>query len=104
MIKGEIPYDAAKAKEAADTMVAKSASIDIAMLFPKGSETGGETTASPKIWDDAAGFKAAMEKMKSTVAAEAPNTAMGLDKLKLAAAAMGKTCKACHDDYRIQKP
>lgn len=104
MVKGEIPYDAAAAKAAGATMVEKSAGIDVAALFPKGSETGGDTTASPKIWSDAAGFKAAMDKFKTTVAAQTPNADKGLDQLKVAVGELGKACKGCHDEYRIQKP
>lgn len=104
MVKGETPYDAAAAKAAGATMLEKANSIDIATLFPKGSETGGDTTASPKIWSDAAGFKAALDKLKTTVAAQAPNADKGLDQLKVAVAEMGKACKGCHDEYRIPKP
>lgn len=104
MVKGEIPYDAAAAKAAGATLVEKSKGIDVAVLFPKGSETGGETTASPKIWDDTAGFKAALSKLQDTAAAQAPNVDKGLDQLKVAVAELGKTCKNCHDTYRIQKP
>jgi len=104
MVKGEIPYDAAAAKAAAATMVEKSGGIDIAALFPPGSDKGGDTAALPKVWSDPAGFKAAMDKLKTTVAAQAPNTDKGLDALKGAVGEIGKTCKGCHDDFRAQKP
>mgnify|MGYP001765185300 FL=1 len=104
MVKGEIPYDAAAAKKAADTMVEKGKSIDIAALFPKGTEKGGDTEALPKIWSDPAGFKAAMDKMNAAFAAQAPNVDQGLDKLKVAVGEIGKTCKGCHDEYRAPKP
>ena len=104
MLKGEIPYDAAVAKKAATTLNETAAGIDIAALFPKGSEKGGETEALPAVWSDAAGFKAAMDKMKSTIAAQAGNVDQGADKLKMAVAEIGKTCKGCHDTYRAQKP
>lgn len=104
MVKGEIPYDAAAAKAAGATIVEKAAAFDTVALFPKGSETGGDTTASPKIWADQAGFKAAYDKFKAAAAAQTPNADKGLDQLKVAVAELGKTCKGCHDDYRIQKP
>ncbi len=104
MVKGEIPYDAAAAKAAAATIVEKANGFDVAALFPKGSETGGDTTASPKIWADMAGFKAGMEKFKVAAAAQAPNADKGLDQLKAAVGELGKSCKGCHDEYRIPKP
>ncbi len=104
MVKGEIPYDAATAKKAVDTMKEKADGIDVAVLFAKGTEKGGDTEALPKVWSDAAGFKAAMDKMKTTVAAQAPNVDQGMDKLKVAVGEIGKTCKGCHDEYRAQKP
>ena len=104
MVKGEIPYDAAAAKKAVDTMKEKADGIDVAVLFAKGTEKGGDTEALPKVWSDAAGFKAAMDKMKATVAAQAPTVDQGMDKLKVAVGEIGKTCKGCHDEYRAQKP
>ena len=103
MVKGEIPYDAKAAKDAYDTMVAKAKTIDIAAMFPKGSETGGETTASPKIWEDPAGFKVAMAKMADTLPGQADNVGKGLDGLKAAVGEIGKTCKGCLDTYRVEK-
>jgi cytochrome c556 len=104
MLKGEIPYDAAAAKKAAETMSTTAAGIDIAALFPAGSDKGGDTEALPKIWSDPDGFKVAMDKMKATVAAQVDVVGQGPDKLKMAVAEMGKTCKGCHDTYRAQKP
>ena len=104
MVKGEIPYDAAAAKKAVDTMKEKADGIDVAVLFAKGTEKGGDTEALPKVWSDAAGFKAAMDKMKTTVAAQSASVDQGMDKLKVAVGEIGKTCKGCHDEYRAQKP
>lgn len=104
MVKGETPYDAAAAKAAATTLSQTAAGIDIAALFPAGSDKGGDTEALPKIWSDAAGFKAAMDTMKAATAAQVANSDQGLDKLKVAVAEIGKTCKGCHDGYRAQKP
>ncbi len=102
-IRGEVPYDAAAAKAAGATLAEKSASIDVAALFPKGSETGGDTEALPKIWSDPADFAAALDKMKKTVATEAPKFDKGADAMKAAVAEIGKTCKGCHDEYRVKK-
>ncbi|MDK9698345.1 MAG: cytochrome c [Siculibacillus sp.] len=104
MVKGEVPYDAAAAKAAATTLSQTAAGIDIATLFPAGSDKGGDTEALPKIWSDAAGFKAAMDAMKAATAAQVANSDQGVDKLKVAVAEIGKTCKSCHDGYRAQKP
>ena len=103
MAKGEVPYDAAAAKAAVDTLSAKAASLDADTLFPKGSETGGETLASPKIWQDGAGFKAAMADMQKAVATHGPMASQGLPALKAAVGDIGKTCKTCHDGYRLEK-
>src|SRR5690242_10591308 len=55
LAKGDIPYDPAKAKEVFQTY---STNIEkLPSLFPEDSKTGGETTASQKIWEDMAGFK-----------------------------------------------
>ncbi len=104
MVKGDKPYDAAAAKDAYDTIVAKVNGLDLDALFPKGSETGGDTTASPKIWSDPAGFRAALDKLKTTLPGQAANVGKGVDGLKTAVAEIGKACKACHDGYRVEKP
>ena len=101
MIKGEKPYDA---KVAADAMTKVATGwTDFAKQFPKGTETGGETTASPKIWETFKDFDdkgIALAKAAETVASEA---AKGPDAFKAAFGAFGGACKGCHEVYRIQK-
>lgn len=101
MVKGEEPYDSAKAKAAVETMAAKAKGFDA--LFPAGSEKGGETEAAAKIWSDNAGFKAALTKFETTANAQVAVAAKDLDGVKASVGALGATCKGCHDDYRVKK-
>ena len=105
MIKGEIPYDSAKASAALAVMSASAKGFDD--LFPKGSETGGEpgheTAATPKIWSDTAGFKTALNTLKTTIKAQEAAVATDLDGVKAAVNELGKACKGCHDTYRVKK-
>ena len=61
MSKGEIPFDAAKAKEVLATY-AKAADV-MHTYFPDNSKTGGETTASPKIWGKPGGVPQAVRRL-----------------------------------------
>lgn len=99
LAKGEIPFDAAKAAEVLKVYVA--ASEKLPTLFPEDSKTGGDTTASPKIWDDMAGFKAAAAKF----GADAKAAMAATDQASFAAAfgEVTKNCGACHGAYRVKK-
>lgn len=99
MAKGESPFDATKAQAVFKTYADTAKKVPA--LFPDSSKTGGETTASPKIWEDQAGFKAAFVKFESDAAAGA-NVA-SLDGFRTAFGAATKNCGACHEAYRIKK-
>ncbi|MGO4175150.1 c-type cytochrome [Bosea sp. TAF32] len=99
MAKGEAPFDATKAQAVFKTYADTAKKVPT--LFPDSSKTGGETTASPKIWEDQAGFKAAFVKFESDAAAGA-NVA-SLDGFRTAFGAATKNCGACHEAYRIKK-
>jgi len=98
MANGRIPFDA---KVAADN-------AEIATIMSKLPYAGfidgtdkGETRAEAKIWTEMDKFKAAAAKMqeemaKLNVAAKGGN----LDAIKAAVGETGKSCKACHDNYR----
>ncbi|WP_072387378.1 cytochrome c [Hyphomicrobium sp. CS1BSMeth3] len=101
MAKGEVPFDAAKASEAMGTIATSWAAF--AKLFPKGSETGGETTASPKIWESFKDFEDKGAKLASDATAAQKAAANGADAFKAAFGDVTKNCGGCHKPYRIQK-
>jgi len=100
MVKGEAPYDQAKAQEIFTTY------IDVASkmpnLFPENSKTGGETTAAPKIWQDMNGFKAGFTKL-SNEAKAAQSSVKDADSFKASFGGLTKNCGACHETYRVKK-
>lgn len=100
LAKGETPYDNAKGQAVFATFAAAAAKMP--SLFPDDSKTGGETTASPKIWEDMNGFKAGFAKFEAEAKA-AQASVKDLDSFKVAFGNMGKNCGACHEVYRIKK-
>jgi len=100
MIKGDEPFDLAKVKAALATF--EDAAAKMPNLFPPNSMTGGETAASPKIWESMDDFKAKFVKFGADAkAAEA--SIKDLDTLKAVFQTVGKNCGGCHELYRIKK-
>jgi cytochrome c556 len=100
MVKGDAPFDLAKAKHT--FVVYQQAAAKMPTLFPENSKTGGDTTAAPKIWEDMAGFKARFDKLAADAkAAEAATK--DLDSFKGAFSEVTKDCGGCHQTYRIKK-
>ena len=98
MANGKIPFDAKAAADNAEiaTVMARLPYVG----FVEGSDKG-DTKADPKIWAELDKFKAAAGKMqdemtKLNAAAKGGN----LDAIKAAVGETGKSCKACHDNYR----
>lgn len=82
-------------------MQIESAAASLPGLFPEGSGEGGETEASPAIWEKPAEFQAAMDKFVSDTKLDAaPEDEFELqEKLEK----IGSNCKACHQQFRIEK-
>lgn len=101
MAKGEMDFSADVALASLQKMneVAKS----YGDLFPAGTETGGETTASPAIWSDADGFKAALAKFEVDTAAAVASPPADQASLGAVMGSVGGNCKACHQTFRIKK-
>jgi cytochrome c556 len=101
MVKGEAEFDARVGELAFRTM--NAVSLGYGEMFPAGSETGGETEASPKIWEDNAGFMAAVAKFQGDTASAIKAAPVDLDGFKVAFGQVAANCKACHEAYRIKK-
>jgi cytochrome c556 len=99
MAKGETPYDA---KAAADAMKSiHGNAVKFTTLFPEGTEKGEDTRAKPEIWKNKKDFEDWGKQLEDDAAKAQAAAAGGLDSMKTALAALGKTCSGCHDDYRV---
>ncbi|MDK1384710.1 cytochrome c [Sinorhizobium sp. 8-89] len=99
--KGEKPYDAEIVK-ASLTTISETVKV-FPNHFPAGSETGLETEASPKIWENMDDFKAKAAKLgtdASTLLAQLPSDQAGVG---AALGILGKDCSSCHESYRLKK-
>ncbi len=98
MANGRIPFNAQAAAD--NAAIAETLSKLPWAGFVEGSDKGN-TKAKAEIWSDAAGFKAASEKMQGEMSKFAAVAKGGnIDAIKAAAGAVGGTCKACHDNFR----
>ena len=102
MVKGEKPYDQATV----DTALAQfeDTAKKLPTLFPdstKGLKPEGDYSASPKIWEDKAGFEAKIASFAKVVA-EAKTKIKDLDTLKATFPAIGKECGGCHETFRLK--
>ncbi|HBF31699.1 cytochrome c [Rhizobium sp.] len=99
--KGDKPYDAAVVKASLTTM--QDVAAHFPDQFPKGSETGFNTEASPKIWEDNAAFKAKAKALETAAAAQL--AALPADQAGVGAAikAVGGACGDCHQAFRLKK-
>jgi cytochrome c556 len=104
MVKGEAPYDQAKAAEAYAKLTAAAAKISAS--FPESSKgkTSANTrfSASPKVWEDKAAFDAAAAKLTKEIADNRGKVGT-LDGLKAAYPAVSNACNACHEGFRLRR-
>jgi cytochrome c556 len=100
MVKGEAPFDLAKAKEILATFAEDAAAMPT--LFPDCSKTGDKTTVAPTIWEKPDDFKAAQAKFSADVKA-AQDSLKDLDSLKASFQTIGKDCGSCHQTFRVKK-
>ena len=99
--KGEMEYDAAAVLASFTTM--REAAGNFGDLFPEDSKEGGETTASPKIWEDMDGFKAQLAKFEGDLDAAITAAPADKDSFMAAFGPVAGNCKACHETYRVLK-
>ena len=101
MAKDEIPYDAAAASAAADSLVALTQVSQVGYWLPgSDSESVEDTRALPAIWEE--GSDVGQKGADFVAAALAMQAAAGtdLDALKANMGALGASCGGCHRPYR----
>jgi cytochrome c556 len=82
--------------------IMKSTAV-IPALFPKGTETGGNTRALPEIWSDPAGFqKIATAATDAATKLAAAAKAGDADEVAADTKLLGEQCGACHKAYRAK--
>jgi cytochrome c556 len=102
MVKGEKPYDEATV----DAAIAQFEDTikKFPTLFPegtKGLKPEGDYYASPKVWEDKAGFDEHIASFAKAVT-DAKGKIKDLDTLKVALPVIGKQCGGCHETYRVK--
>jgi cytochrome c556 len=104
VMKGEVDYSPAIGMAAITTAAAVAAAVPD--FFPAGSDTG-DTTASPKIWEDPDGFAAKIGELQQAtakaVAAAGEDGPADAEAFKAAMEPVTGLCKECHETYRVKK-
>ncbi|MDO6461659.1 cytochrome c [Granulosicoccaceae sp. 1_MG-2023] len=103
MAKGEADYDAEAAQKAADNIKLVTM-MDNGGLWAPGSDSDSveDSKAAPELWSTFPKVGEYGEEMASAAAAMADNAGQGLDALKANIGPLGKSCKTCHDDFRVK--
>lgn len=97
MVKGEMEFDPVTAQLVFNTL--NAAANGYGYLFGEGTESGNDTEASPKIWEDRAGFDMAVAQF----AADTSVTVTDFASFQGAFGAATKNCGTCHETYRVKK-
>ncbi len=98
MVNGRVPYDQQAAAFNA-SLVSTLSALPFGAFGP-GTDVGTHR-ARPEVWSDAAGFKAASEKLPALTARLADVAKSGDQAaLKAAFGDVAAACKACHDKYQ----
>lgn len=101
MIRRKRQFDAARIADLSGQI--SHHADDLAKLFPKGSG-GHPSEALPSIWSDWTGFVEQMQAMKRAAGELAKAAAQGERRDVIRAfAKLGRTCTACHTDFRKAK-
>ena len=104
IMKDQIPYDPTVAKSV--ILAWHAVAVSYGSFFPEGSQDPARSHASPKIWEDAAGFQKELDKFKAgaDAAVKAAGKEGPADKAAFAAAAgpIFDSCKTCHEGFRTK--
>ncbi|WP_269632263.1 c-type cytochrome [Pelomonas sp. BJYL3] len=99
MAQGKVPYDA-KAVEENMAVIAVVSKLPFTAFVP-GSDKAKGTEALPEVWSQPAKFQEAADKLQAEVGKLQAAVKSGKQEdVKIAAGAVGQSCKACHDNFK----
>ncbi|MGJ3263466.1 MAG: c-type cytochrome [Salinarimonas sp.] len=98
MVRGEAPFDLDTARET--FVVYRDAAGRMPLLFPEGTETGGDTEAAPAIWESKAEFTALFEEFGERAEAGLEATADAAT-FQASLGTATQSCRTCHEQFRI---
>lgn len=101
MTRGQVEFDAATVT--ASLGVFENTAVEALPLFPEGSDSGFDTEAKATIWTDRTGFEMAFMRFGAAVEEAQDANIDSVETLKEPLQAILKTCKGCHDDFRVEK-
>ena len=99
--KGDKPFDAAIVTKSLTTIRDNAKAFPD--QFPVGSETGMDTAASPKIWENKADFTAKSIKLSDDAAMVLASMPADQAGVATAMKTIGGECGVCHQAYRLKK-
>ena len=70
--------------------------------FPDTSKTGGETTASPKIWESQAEFRKRFDDWGAEIK-KVSASADDLASFRTAFGTVTQACNGCHETFRVKR-
>lgn len=103
MVKGETPFDAAKASAAMKAAAEVPDKFVVLLVDGTFSDKNADTTAKPEVKTNMDDFKKRMDEFETALLAAATAADEGADKFKASFAAATKHCGGCHETYRIKK-
>ncbi len=106
MAKGKVDYNADSASAAANNLLS-AVSMDQSAMWPQGSHSDDAVNltnrALPAIWETYPKITEAGKAMATAATDLQAAAGNGVDALRGAIGAAGKSCKGCHDDFRAEK-
>lgn len=101
MAKGETEFDARVAAIGFQSL--NAVALTFGDYFPEGSQNNsGKFYASPKIWEDRAGFDAEVAKFIEVTQAGMDAKPQDKDALMAVLGPVGQVCTSCHEGYRVK--
>lgn len=95
MLKGTAPFELAKVQATLKTFQDEAAKLKT--LFPEDSKSGGDTDATPKIWQERAAFDKAIDTFVS-IAGAAATLIKDEETFKAEYPKVGASCGGCHKE------